>query len=200
MNAIMQAGNITASNANVLNMLNTRYVLAGQTADAVIRNPYSNGNAWFVQKVITAHNPDEEIQLLDSINTKTQAVMDVSKFNKPEFTYDSSATITLKEYAPNKLVYEATTATDGYAVFSEIYYPEGWKVVVDGQQASIDRVNYVLRAMKIPSGTHTIEFSFEPRSYFAGNKIMLIANILLSFSLAGSLGWSLWQNRRPNNG
>src|SRR5690606_21032727 len=146
MNDIMQAGNITASNANVLNMLNTRYLLAGQTADAVIRNPHHNGNAWFVQEVLTANSPDEEIQLLDSINTKTQAVIDVSKFSKPEFTYDSSATITLKEYAPNKLIYEATTATDCYAVFSEIYYPEGWEAFIDGQEASIDRVNYVLRS------------------------------------------------------
>lgn len=200
MNDIMQAGNITASNANVLNMLNTRYILAGQTADAVIRNPNHNGNAWFVQDVVIANNPDEEIQLLDSINTKTQAVMDVSKFSKPEFTYDSSATITLKEYAPNKLVYEATTATDGYAVFSEVYYPEGWKAFVDGQETSIDRVNYVLRAMKIPAGSHAIEFSFQPKSYFTGNTVMLVANILLLISFAGSLGWSIWQNRRPSNG
>jgi hypothetical protein len=200
MNDIMQAGNITASNANVLNMLNTRYLLAGQTADAVIRNPHHNGNAWFVQEVLTANNPDEEIQLLDSINTKTQAVIDVSKFSKPEFTYDSSATITLKEYAPNKLVYEATTATDCYAVFSEIYYPEGWKAFIDGQEASIDRVNYVLRAIKIPTGSHAIEFRFQPKSYFTGNTVMLIANILLLISFAGSLGWSIWKNRRPSNG
>jgi hypothetical protein len=200
MNDIMQAGNITASNANVLNMLNARYLLAGQTADAVIRNPYPNGNAWFVQEVLVANNPDEEIQLLDSINTKTQAVIDVSKFSKPEFAYDSSSIITLKEYAPNKLVYEATTATDGYAVFSEVYYPEGWSASIDGQQASIDRVNYVLRAMKIPAGSHTIEFSFQPKSYFTGNTVMLIANILLLISFAGSLGWSIWQNRRPSNG
>lgn len=199
-NDIVQAGNISNSNANVLNMLNTRYLLAGQTADAVIRNPYHNGNAWFVQEVIAANNPDEEIQLLDSINTKTQAVIDVSKFRKPEFTYDSAATITLKDYAPNKLVYEATTATDGYAVFSEVYYPEGWKAFIDGQETSIDRVNYVLRAMKIPAGNHTVEFTFKPISYSVGNKVMLVANILLLLSLAGTMGWSIWQKRKPSNG
>ncbi|MBX2969577.1 MAG: YfhO family protein [Cyclobacteriaceae bacterium] len=179
MNDIMQAGNVTASNANVLNMLNTRYLLAGQTADGVIRNPHQNGNVWFVQDVIVVNNPDEEIQLLDSINTKTQAVIDVSKFSKPEFTYDSSATITLKEYAPNKLVYETTTATDGYAVFSEIYYPEGWIAKIDNNEVPIDRVNYVLRGLKVPSGNHTIEFSFKPILYSIGNKFMLGSNLLI---------------------
>lgn len=192
MNDIMQAGNITASNANVLNMLNTRYLLAGQTADAVIRNPHHNGNAWFVQEVLVANNPDEEIQLLDSINTKTQAVIDVSKFSKPEFTYDSSASIRLTEYAPNKLVYEATTATDGYAVFSEIYYPEGWKAFIDGQETSIDRVNYVLRAIKIPAGSHAIEFRFQPKSYSIGNKFMLVANILMLVVIATAM-WNTFR-------
>lgn len=187
MNDIMQAGNITASNANVLNMLNTRYILAGQTADAVIRNPYQNGNAWFVQEIVVANNPDEEIQLLDSINTKTQAVIDVSKFSKPEFTYDSSATITLKEYSPNKLVYEAITATDGYAVFSEVYYPEGWSATIDNNEVSIDRVNYVLRGLKVPSGKHIIEMSFEPILYSIGNKSMLVSNLLIVLLLAASM-------------
>lgn len=187
MNDIMQAGNITASNANVLNMLNTRYLLAGQTADAVIRNPNHNGNAWFVQDVVIANNPDEEIQLLDSINTKTQAVIDVSKFSKPEFAYDSSATITLKEYAPNKLVYEATTATDGYAVFSEVYYPEGWSATIDNNEVSIDRVNYVLRGLKVPSGKHIIEMLFEPILYSIGNKSMLVSNLLIVLLLAASM-------------
>ncbi|MBX2965967.1 MAG: YfhO family protein [Cyclobacteriaceae bacterium] len=199
MNDIMQAGNITATNTNVLNMLNTRYLLAGLTADAVIRNPHHNGNAWFVQEVITANNPDEEIQLLESINTKTEAVIDISKFSKPEFAYDSSATITLTAYAPNKLVYEATTATDGYAVFSEIYYPEGWSAKIDNQEVAIDRVNYVLRGLNIPSGKHTIEFTFKPDSYFTGNKVMLVSNILLLIALAGSFGWSVVQNRKLNN-
>lgn len=192
MNDIMQAGNITASNANVLNMLNTRYLLAGQTADAVIRNPHHNGNAWFVQEVLVANNPDEEIQLLDSINTKTQAVIDVSKFSKPEFTYDSSASIRLTEYAPNKLVYEATTATDGYAVFSEVYYPEGWIAKIDNNEVTIDRVNYVLRAMKIPAGSHTIEFSFQPKSYSIGNKFMLVANILMLVVIATAM-WNTFR-------
>lgn len=192
MNDIMQAGNITASNANVLNMLNTRYLLAGQTADAVIRNPHHNGNAWFIQEIVVANNPDEEIQLLDSINTKTQAVIDVSKFSKPEFTYDSSATIALKEYAPNKLVYEATTATDGYAVFSEVYYPEGWIAKIDNNEVTIDRVNYVLRAMKIPAGSHTIEFSFQPKSHSIGNKFMLVANILMLVVIATAM-WNTFR-------
>lgn len=192
MNDIMQVGNITASNANVLNMLNTRYLLAGQTADAVIRNPHHNGNAWFIQEIVVANNPDEEIQLLDSINTKTQAVIDVSKFSKPEFTYDSSASIRLTEYAPNKLVYEATTATDGYAVFSEIYYPEGWKAFIDGQETSIDRVNYVLRAIKIPAGSHAIEFRFQPKSYSIGNKFMLVANILMLVVIATAM-WNTFR-------
>src|SRR5690606_16783081 len=141
---------------------------------------------------LTANSPDEEIQLLDSINTKTQAVIDVSKFSKPEFTYDSSATITLNEYAPNKLVYEATTATDGYAVFSEVYYPEGWKAFIDGQEASIDRVNYVLRAIKIPAGSHAIEFTFQPKSYSIGNKFMLVANILMLVVIATAM-WNTFR-------
>jgi uncharacterized membrane protein YfhO len=97
---------------------------------------------------------------------------------------DSTARIHLLEYQPNKLVYESESTYDQMVVFSEIYYPKGWKVTIDGKPADHFRVNYVLRSMIIPSGQHTIEYKFEPDSYWLGKKIALINTIVL-FILAG---------------
>jgi hypothetical protein len=184
---IIQDQSITRENTRVLSMLNTRYFLAGSGKNAVIRNPYALGNAWFVEDVAYVESPDEEIEKLAVIDPATTAVIDRSQFGEVTAHADTSAQIILEEYQPNRLVYSANTATGSLAVFSEIYYPKGWHATIDGTRADILRVNYVLRALEVPPGTHTIEFRFEPKSYTLGNKISYASIFVYIGLLAGGL-------------
>lgn len=162
---------VDASKFRVLNMLNTKYFIlpAGQQGQTVpILNPYAYGNAWFVDKVQYVNNANEEIDALKSILPTETAVVD-ARFKDilkgtTEGYKDSLSSITLKEYEPNRLVYETNNAKDGIAVFSEIYYPDGWQVTIDGKPADIARANYILRTMYVPAGKHTIEMRFDPTS------------------------------------
>lgn len=175
---------------NVLNMLNTKYLIipGGEGGKAIIplENNKANGNAWFVKKTKTVANADDEIVALYKINTKTEAVMQ-DKFKaevavKPE--YSGNGTIALKSYEPNYLVYESETQTEELAVFSEIYYPYGWNAYVDGQLKPHACVNYVLRGLLIPAGKHKIEFKFEPATYKTGNTVAMVGSLLLFVSIA----------------
>ena len=105
--------------------------------------------------------------------------------------HDPSATISLTSYAPNRLVYESSSETVQLAVFSEIYYPKGWTVTIDGKEASHMRANFVLRSMLIPAGHHEIVFSFRPDSYYTGNKIAIAGSWILFLLLAGTLFMSM---------
>ena len=162
---------VDASKFRVLNMLNTKYFIfpAGDKGQTVpIVNPYAYGNAWFVDKVQYVNNANEEIDALKDILPTETAVVD-AKFKEQlkgvtEGFKDSLSTIQLKSYEPNRLVYETSSPKDGVAVFSEIYYPDGWHVTIDGQPADIARANYILRTMYVPAGKHTIEMRFDPKS------------------------------------
>lgn len=159
-----------ASKFRVLNMLNTKYfilpVAQGQTIP--IRNPYAYGNAWFVDKVEYVNNANQEIDALHTLLPTETAVVD-ARF-KPILKdatashKDSLSTIRLTSYEPNRLVYETENSGDGVAVFSEIYYADGWIATIDGQPAEIARADYILRAMYVPAGKHTIEMRFDPKS------------------------------------
>jgi len=186
-----RGGNTDLKGYGTLNMLNTRYLLANNNANGVIRNPHSNGSAWLVSELIAVSNPDEEIERLCSIDTKTQAVINTSRFQPGSTTFNSSGTVTLKEYQPSKLIYEASLSGNSFIVFSEIYYPKGWKAYIDEEEVEIMNVNYVLRGLEVASGTHRIEFRFEPAAYYVGNKVMAISSYLLVFILLGSIGISL---------
>jgi len=185
-----QQGRFDFSKYPVLNMLNTKYMMYGQNRENVITNLEANGPAWFVQELITANSANEEINKTCSINSKTQAVVDVSKFKLSDISADSSSTIRLIESKPNRMTYEATTGTNSLAVFSEIYYPIGWNATINGKEAAIIRANYVLRALEIPAGKHTVEFKFAPKSYTTGNKITTASAWLVLLILLGSIGWS----------
>jgi hypothetical protein len=168
----------------ILNMLNTRYIKASEEARGVIRNPYAMGNAWFVNEVMEVKSPDEEIEATRNFNPKTTAIIDKNKFktSKNSFELDSTARISLVEYRSNYLKYNSENNNAGLAVFSEIFYPEGWEIKIDGNVVSAEqalRANYVLRALEVPAGKHTIEFHFKPASFFIGNTISLYASILL---------------------
>nr|AIF26861.1 putative membrane protein [uncultured bacterium fosmid pJB135F11] len=173
----------------VLNMLNTRYViLPVKEGDPIaIPNPWAMGNAWWVDAVQYVPDADAEIASLRSINPRHTAVVDEqfrSVLGEVEGAVDSTATITLTRYEANRLTYEANSNREGVLVFSEIYYP-GWTCTVDGQDTPIARADYVLRAIRLQPGKHTIVLSFDPRTVHVTEAIAYTAGILLILLLAG---------------
>lgn len=185
---------IAKSNLQVMNMLNMKYYITQTPQGQAMynENPDANGNAWFVQEVQNVNNTNEEILALNETNTKRQAVIgkDFSeKLTQKSFVVDSTAQITLTSYEPNKLVYTSENPKEGLAVFSEIYYPKGWKATIDGQEVPILRANYVLRALQVPSGKHEIVFVFEPEVVATGSTISLFSSIFLVLSMLGLLYW-----------
>ncbi len=174
---------ISQGNIGILNMMNVRYIITqAKNGGAVAqRNPYANGDAWFVENVLPAENANEEIQLLDSLDTKRTAIINkefLSKIPNQKIERDSTATIELFSYKPNHLVYEAATDTPQLAVFSEVYYPKGWNAYLNGKPAEYFRADYVLRAMVIPPGNNKIEFKFEPKVIQTGSVISLGSSII----------------------
>jgi hypothetical protein len=180
------------SQTPALNMLNTRYlILNPNDAKGVLRNPAAMGNAWFVSELKAVNNPDEEMAALATLAIDSVAIVDISKFPQVKTgTYQrEGASIRLTSYAPNRLTYESDSPFDGFVVFSEIYYPDGWQVIIDGQEAGeFVRVNYVLRGLNIPKGKHKIECRFDPVIYRRGSLLTMIASYLLVAVLAMSIG------------
>lgn len=173
-----------------MNMLNTKYYIYNPEARP-LRNPAALGNAWFVKNVTWVANADEEIKALDNFTPANTAVVD-KKFESELSTFkgerDFQSSIKLTEYKPNYLAYEAKNLkADQLAVFSEIYYNKGWNAFIDGNPAPYFRANYVLRAMMVPAGDHKIEFKFEPRSYYVGEKVSLAGSVLLVLFIAAAL-------------
>ncbi len=192
----LQSGNSDLSGYGVINMLNTKYIVFGPERDNIIPNNAINGNAWFVNSVLPVESPDEELQQTCEIDTRQSAVVDVTKFSGIRNQYQAGGSISVESYLPNHIVYKTDNPSEGFAVFSEIYYPKGWKVTIDGTEAQMIRANYVLRALEIPAGTHTITFSFEPSTYAVGNTIMLISILLLFLLFFAAIGYSVVQWRR----
>jgi hypothetical protein len=155
----------------VLNMLNTKYIIYSLSAPPIANN-YHYGNSWFVNNIKYVKNADEEILSLSSIDKRT-AIFHEKYKNKiaTEIEYDSSATIQLKSYKPNHLIYETSAEHIQLAVFSEIFFDDGWNAYLDGEKTDYFKANYILRSMIIPEGKHTVEFKFEPESYYMGRKI-----------------------------
>lgn len=199
--AIATAGgemdSVDANKFRILNMLNTKYFIfpTGQQRQTVpILNPHAYGNAWFVNKVQYVNNANEEIDALDSIIPTETAVVD-ARFKDvlkgaTESYKDSLSSIRLTSYAPNRLTYETNNAQDGIAVFSEIYYPDGWHVTIDGQPAELARADYILRTMYVPAGQHTIEMRFDPTSLHVtegiayGALALLVIGIIVAVLIA----------------
>ena len=199
--AIATAGgemdSVDANKFRILNMLNTKYFIfpAGQQRQTVpILNPHAYGNAWFVNKGQYLNNANEEIDALDSIIPTETAVVD-ARFKDvlkgaTESYKDSLSSIRLTSYAPNRLTYETNNAQDGIAVFSEIYYPDGWHVTIDGQPAELARADYILRTMYVPAGQHTIEMRFDPTSLHVtegiayGALALLVIGIIVAVLIA----------------
>ena len=177
-----------------LNMLNTRYIIYNPD-QAPIRNPYAYGNAWFVDKVDIVENADAEIDALNTIDPLKTAVVD-KRFAKDleGFTpqVDSTATIVLEKYRPNRLTYKTKASSEQLAVFSEIYYP-GWKVTIDGKEATHFRADWILRGMLVPAGEHTIVFDFHPDTYVLATNVSAYSSFLILLLLIAAVGWSGWK-------
>jgi hypothetical protein len=185
-----QQQKIDYSKYGIINMLNCKYIIYGEQANQFILNQGAPGAAWFVKSLVTVNSPTEELAKVAEIDTRNTAVIDVSKFTKPDFSYDSASTIQLVTQTPDYMKYEAETQTNSLAVFSEIYYPKGWTATIDGKESPIIRVNYVLRALEVPAGKHTIEFKFAPKAYTIGNKVTTASSWILIVVFLGCLGWS----------
>ena len=170
---------------SMLNAMNVKYLLIetkdGQSVPIV--NPYINGNAWFVEKVMFVSSPDQEMKALDNLDTKKIAVINTLVADGQDFkgseniVKDSTATISLNLHKPNHLKYTSNNSHNGFAVFSETYYKNGWKATIDGKEAKIYNVDYVLRGLEIPAGRHSIEFKFEPQVIQTGSTIALFSAI-----------------------
>ena len=170
---------LSKNNMKVFDMLNTKYFITSDQQHPVQQNPGALGNAWFVSTIKKVKNADEEINALSNFDPATEAIIDDSRFKVSRYSYPKDGEIKLLEYEPNYLKYEMNKSEAGFAVFSEIYYKEGWEASIDGKSAPYVRVNYVLRAMEVPAGKHIIEFRFDPASYKIGNKVMLGSSIFV---------------------
>ena len=178
-----------------LNMLNMRYIIYNPD-QAPIRNPYAFGNAWFVDKVEIVDNADAEIEALNVINPLETAVVD-KRFAKDleGFTphKDSTATIVLEKYRPNRLTYKTKADSEQLAVFSEIYYQPGWKAMIDGKEVPHFRTDWILRGMLVPAGEHTIVFEFRPEAYVTAAYVSSYSSFLILLLLIAAVGWSGWK-------
>jgi hypothetical protein len=183
-------------NGQVLNMLNTKYIIVGgqKRPPGVIPNAKACGNAWFVSEVKWAATADDEMNGLNAPDIqdttdmpnafdpkKTAVMRDVFKNDLGSYTFgkDSAAYINLDKYGLDDISFKSGNSKDGLAVFSDIYYSNGWKAYVDGKETPIMKADYVLRAIKVPAGNHSIEFHFRPASFYNGQKVALCGSILL---------------------
>ncbi|MBU2940174.1 YfhO family protein [Lacinutrix sp. C3R15] len=189
---------IARNNMNVINMLNTKYIIAEEEGKIFpFTNTDANGNAWFIENIKRKESANAEIIALDSLDTKRSAVLSNNLLDekyiknvaslKTNYTVDSLANIALKEYKPNYIKYQSKNNNPGFAVFSEIYYANGWQAYINGKPKDHYRVDYVLRGMEIPAGDNTIEFKFEPRVIQTGSSIALASSILFGLILLGGL-------------
>lgn len=166
---------------NALNMLNAKYIVINPNGSPIL-NKSALGNAWFVNNYEIVDSPNDEILAVRQIDPAKTAVIDkkfADKIGNQQFQYDSTASIQLLSYAPNKLEYKYNARYPQLGVFSEVYYPVGWKAYIDGQKADYFGVNYILRGMVLPAGEHNITFKYMPDSYYISANISRVASGLL---------------------
>ena len=170
-------------NLQVIDMLNTKYFIVPDSSGQPVaqRNPGALGNAWLVKQIRFVKDPAEEMRALNNFNAKDEAVVQESfKASIPfQPVADSTASIRMEKNENDVINYQFQSASNQFAVFSEVYYDRGWKAFIDGKETPIVKTNYVLRGLAVPAGKHAIEFRFEPKSYIMGHRITAICQILL---------------------
>ncbi|MBC7641131.1 MAG: YfhO family protein [Flavobacterium sp.] len=188
---------INKNNIEVLNMLNVKYILQTNEKGEEIptQNPDISGNAWFVKNIREVTNADNEMKALSKFDSKNVAIVNKAEF--PEFTKNTNfvkntlATIRLINYKPNHLTYNSDNKNNGLAIFSEIYYKNGWNAYIDGKLTPHFRADYVLRALLVPAGKHIIEFKFEPEVVKTGSIIALLSFIAMMIFLIGGIYYEI---------
>jgi hypothetical protein len=176
-------------NSPVFNMLNTRYFIVDPDGEP-LRNIYALGNAWFVKGYQVTDNADAEIAALDQLKPDSIAIIDKRFEGELKgFTPAPSgrSNISLESYFPDVMKYSYSADADQLAVFSEIYYPDGWNAYLDGVKKPHFRANFLLRAMVLPAGDHNLEFRFEPPSFYTGQKVSLAASLITILLTLGLL-------------
>jgi hypothetical protein len=182
-----------------LNMLNTKYVIYNSAALPLI-NPNALGNAWFVEKPVLVANANKEISSVKSFNPLKEATIDdrfKDQIKNSSYPVLENEKIDLVSYQPDELLYKYTAREEKLVVFSEIYYPAGWKCYLDGKESKYFRTDWVLRGMVVPAGDHEIRFTFKPASYYTGNKISLASSLLLILLVAGYFFKKLSMKSKP---
>lgn len=188
----------TAKAPRILNMLNAKYMIFGNAQKPqATTNPNANGNAWFVSDIKFVSTPNEEIEAIGTIDNKNTAVIsndDKSYFKGKQLKKDATAFLKLTQYQPNEISFKSQSKTPQLAVFSEIYYPKGWNILIDGKEVPYIKANYLLRAVHIPAGNHDVKMIFAPKVIQTGKTISMIVFIL--FILLSGLGiWKLFNTR-----
>ena len=188
---------IGKSNQAVLDMLNTKYIIA--QSGQVQQNPNASGTAWFVDNIKKVSSPKEEIDGLTGINPTNDAIVLDQEFNNyiGDFDPQKNGTIKLTKYDMDRLTYDVNTSSEQLAVFSEMWYgpDKGWNAYIDGKAVDHIRANYILRALRIPAGEHKVEFKFESVSLKTGSMISLICSILVILGVLGALGLTMKGNK-----
>ena len=186
-----------AVNEDVLDMFNVRYLITQDPqngSERIQRRSTAAGNAWFVDKVTMVKDNAQEMQAISSFDPSREAFVHnefKDRINTSKVGPARNATIKLTSYHPDKMIYEYSAPNDVFAVFSEVYYDKGWKAYVDGEEVPILRADYILRALQLPGGNHTVEFVFDPQSMKVSNIISLIASIILVAAFGVAIFWSL---------
>ncbi|MBR1732339.1 MAG: YfhO family protein [Alloprevotella sp.] len=179
-----------------INMLNAKYFIFGSRAEQVVLNPYANGNGWFVSQLRFVKDADAEMQALQAgLDTKREAVADEAFRSVLDGSPLDSGTVRLLQREANRLQYEITSPRGGVAVLSEVYYP-GWTATIDGQPAEIGRVNYILRALKVPAGAHAVTLEYRPATVRTTETVAFIAIALIFLALIAA-AFMQWRRRKP---
>lgn len=192
---------ISKMDLDIISMLNGKYIIVTDESGQVVpqRNPYAMGNAWYIDSIMIVDTPNEECAALGNINLNNTAVLDrqfadfVSGFRPVN---DSTASVKLNTYSPKELTYTSNSKNDGTVVFSEIYYPYGWKAFIDGKATDIFRVNYILRAINVPAGTHQISMIFEPDSVKKGNTVSVIFVFIMYATILSFIAVAIYRVRK----
>ena len=186
----------------VLDMLNARYIITGDNERPVIANPNALGNAWLVDEIAYVENADAEMASLSALDPAHQAVADrrfLAALGSDVVKPEAGDTIYLTSYTPNRLTYHVDTRSGGIGVFSEVYFPWGWKAEIDGQPAELGRVNYILRALRLPAGAHTVTMTFDPESIHTTGAVAYASVSVIYLLLLLAIFVSVFRQKPENN-
>jgi hypothetical protein len=188
---------------NVLNMLDTKYIIVPANTEngtpQVQKNDQALGAAWLVDSLVAVADQVEELKKIDSLDVASTAVITGDKNSIKKYSKDSASFIKLKEYDNDQIIYDFKSNNAQFAVFSEIYYPAGWNAYVDGKSMPYSKVNYFLRGMEIPAGSHEITFKFEPEVYNRSSNIANLSGWAFYIVVIGGISMFLINQRKSAN-